>query len=82
MGDRLTDTEWFRDKGKLALRADFYTQLSKLDNGARLLAFLVALLRFALGSVDNGNTSQMLFIAAGTGLDALLFGRHRIFLDC
>ena len=73
---QLTDTERFRDKGKLALWANFNTKLSQLDNGTGLFTFLVALFGLALGSVDNGDTGQPSVIFAAGCLTGLLLRWH------
>lgn len=72
----LTDTKRLCDKGKLALRTNFDTKLSQLNNRAGLFTFLVALFGLALGSVDNSDTGQPCVVFAARGLASLLLRWH------
>ena len=72
----LTDAERLRDEGELAFRAHFYAEFSELDNGARFLAFLAALLGPTLFRADNSDTHLLLFGAIVLLGARLLLGRH------
>jgi hypothetical protein len=57
--DTATDTEALGDEGNLGLGSDLDTQLTRTDDGARLLTFLATFLGFAFVTVDNSNTGKL-----------------------
>ena len=76
----LTNAKRLGDEGKLALGDNFNAELSHLDDGARLLTFLTALLGLALVRLDNGDTGQVVLIATALILASLLLGWHLVYI--
>lgn len=63
-----TDTETFRDICDFGLGSDFDAQFAGADDRAGLFAFLPTFLWFALVTVDDGNSGQLVrHVGGGCG---------------
>ena len=73
--DAAADAEGFGEVGDFGLGADLDAELAELDDGAGLLALLLALFGLAFLGVDDGDTGEV--VAGRVGLfGGLLLGRH------